>query len=86
MTLAPTTTSLEVGKTADVVVTIAPLDATDKTVTAKSADESKVTAAVTGTTVTLTGVAATDTPVSVTVTVGGKTATVAVTVIAPTEG
>ena len=84
--MAPASVSVEVGKTATSAATITPADATNQTVTAKSADETKATVAVAGKTLTITGVAATTDAVNVTVTVDGKTATLPVTVTAPAAG
>lgn len=84
MTLAPTELTVEVGKTGTAQVSITPTDTTNQSITAKSADETKVTVTVSGKTLTISGVAATDdgTPVQVTATVDGKSTTLAVTVTA----
>lgn len=72
-----TTLSLGVAAKETLVATVEPADATDKTVTWTSSDETKATVSNTGE---VTGVAAGTTDVTVTTTDGNKTATCAVTV------
>lgn len=80
----PATLSVQAGSTATFEVVPTPSDATNMRVSAESADTTKATVTVGGSTVTVTGVAATDTgkTVAVTATAGGKSVTVQVTVTA----
>ena len=87
VTAAPTTVSVEVKKTADVTFTVAPDDATDKTVEYYVTDSSVAGITVSGNTVTVTGKkAGTTTLLAVAHGTDGApvTTTVAVTVTAPT--
>lgn len=82
LTVAPTTVSVQVDKTATVTATITPATAAPATV--ESADETKVAASIVDNTITITGKAATDAnrPVNVTVNSGDKSVTIPVTVTA----
>lgn len=84
ITAAPSTLTIQEGKTATFTVTVTPDNATDPTVHVTSSDIDKATATVTGKTVTVNGVAATGTgkTVDITATAGGKNAIVKVTVTA----
>ena len=81
VTIAPKTASVEVGSTTSLTATVAPTNATDKTVTFSSSDDELATVDTGGV---VTGVKATepDTPVIITVTTkdGSKTDTCEVTV------
>ena len=79
VTLDPTTASLTVGETVTLTPTVAPDDATDKTVTWTSSDESVATVADGVVTAQGAGTAT----ITVTTTDGSKTATCEVTVTAP---
>lgn len=79
VTLDPTAVSVEVGKTAAVTATVAPVDATDKTITYTSGDETVATVASDGT---VTGVKVGTT--TVVANVDGKATAVVVTVTAAT--
>ncbi|MBO5371378.1 MAG: Ig-like domain-containing protein [Lachnospiraceae bacterium] len=76
VTVDPTEVTLKVGKTAAVTATVAPANATDKTITWSTSDEAVATVAEDGT---ITAVAAGTATVTATSN-NGKTATVAVTV------
>lgn len=80
ITLAPTTVSIEVGKTAKLAATVTPSNATNQTTVYTSSDDTVATVASDGT---VTGVKAGET--TITATAGGKSATTAVTVTATTE-
>lgn len=83
VTIAPKTVSVEVGSTTSLTATVAPTNATDKTVTFSSSSDELATVDTNGV---VTGVKATepDTPVIITVTTkdGSKTDTCEVTVTA----
>lgn len=79
VTVSPTTKSLAVGATQQITVTIAPSDATIKTVTYESSDPTKATVSATGL---ITAVAEGTATITVTTDDGAKTATVVVTVTA----
>lgn len=81
--MAPTTANVEVGKTAKLVATIAPDDATDKTGKWSIGDTSIATIAEDGT---ITGVKAGTTVVTYTTTDGAKIATSSITVTEPVAG
>ncbi len=74
----PLTVNVEVGKTAKLVATIAPNDATDKTGNWSISDTSIATIAEDGT---ITGVKAGTTVATYTTTDGAKTATSTITVV-----
>jgi len=81
VSLDKTTLSVVVGKTSQLMATVAPTDASDKTVTWKSSDATIASVSATGL---VTGVKVSATAVTITVTTkdGAKTATCAVTVTA----
>lgn len=80
VTLAVDNASIEVGGTAKVTSTVAPDNATDKTVTYKSSDDKLATVSADGT---VTGVAAGE--ATITGTADGKNGTVDITITAPAE-
>ncbi|RRG08835.1 MAG: hypothetical protein DUD32_09350 [Lactobacillus sp.] len=77
VTVTPTTASVEVGKTTKLSATVAPDDATNKTIAYKSSDEKIATVASDGT---VTGVATGS--ATITATADGKSGTSAITVTA----
>ncbi|RRG07754.1 MAG: hypothetical protein DUD32_12505 [Lactobacillus sp.] len=81
--MAPTTANVEVGKTAKLVATISPDDATDKTGKWSIGDTSIATIAEDGT---ITGVKAGTTIATYTTTDGAKVATSTITVAEPVAG
>lgn len=81
--MAPTTANVEVGKTAKLVATIAPYDATDKTGKWSIGDTSIATIAEDGT---ITGVKVGTAIATYTTTDGAKTATSTITVVEPVAG
>jgi uncharacterized protein YjdB len=83
VTLAPTTVSVEVGKTTSLTATVAPANATEKSVTWKSSDEETATVDSKGT---VTGVKAGTADITATTKSGAKTAKATLTVTAATEG
>ena len=80
VTVDPTEWTMEVGETKALTATVAPNDATDKTVTWSSNKESVATVSDAGV---VTAVAAGTATITVTTTDGSKTATCAITVTAP---
>lgn len=77
VTIEPTTASIEVGKTTKLTATVAPDNATDKSVAYKSSDDTKATVASDGT---VTAVAVGTADITATTTDGAKTAVCTVTV------
>ena len=77
VTVVPTTGSVTVGEQLTITASVAPADATDKSVTWSSSDESIATVSEAGV---VTGVAAGDATITVTTTDGGYQATCGVTV------
>lgn len=77
VTVTPATASVAVGATVSIAASVAPSDATDKTVTWSSSDTSKATVSQAGV---VTGVAVGSATITATTTSGAKTATSAVTV------
>lgn len=83
LTFKATTGSVEVGKTVAIEATVAPADATNKTVTYKSSDAKVATVDIKGV---VTGVDAGTAEITGTTTDGSKTAKFTATVTAPAEG
>jgi uncharacterized protein YjdB len=83
VTLAPTTASVEVGKTTSLTATVAPADATEKSVTWKSSDEETATVDSSGK---VTGVKAGTADITATTKSGAKTAKATLTSTGATEG
>jgi uncharacterized protein YjdB len=81
--VAPTTANVEVGKTAKLVATITPDDATDQTGKWSIGDTSIATIAEDGT---ITGMKAGTAVATYTTTDGAKTATATITVVEPAAG
>lgn len=77
VTIEPTTASIEVGKTTKLTATVAPDNATDKSVTYKSSDETKATVASDGT---ITAVAVGTADITATTMDGAKIAVCTITV------
>lgn len=77
VTLSPETKTLEIGQTVQLVATVLPADATDKTVTYTSSKPSVATVDSTGL---VTAMVAGQTTITVTTVDGGKTATAVITV------
>lgn len=80
VTVSPTTTSINVGSTTTLTATVSPSNATNKTVSWSSSNTSVATVNSSGV---VSGVAAGSATITVTTQDGGKTATCAVTVNAP---
>lgn len=80
MTANPATASVEVGKTIKISGSVAPADATDKSVTYKSSDEAIATVKADGT---VTGIKAGKATITLTSKDGGKSATSSITVTDP---
>lgn len=81
--MSPTTDNIEVGKTAKLVATIVPDDATDKTGKWSIGDTSIATIAEDGT---ITGLKVGTTVATYTTTDGAKIATATITVVGPAAG
>ena len=81
ITLERETLDLEIGETRTLLATIHPENASDKTVTWTSSDETKVTVA----DGVLTGIEITEEPVTITASVGGFTASCTVNVVTPPD-
>lgn len=81
--MTPTTATVEVGKTTTLTATVAPADATNKTVTYVSSDDAIAKVDAGGV---VTGVTAGTADITVTTADGGKTAKSTVTVTAAAEG
>lgn len=77
VTMTPATSTIATGATRQLTANLAPADATDKSGTWSSSDETKATVSASGL---VTGVAAGTATITFTTTDGGKTATCAVTV------